>query len=322
MLKAIKDFPQQFAYNPVIKNKAKLKPSKSYILLGMGGSHLGADILNNWDDKLNFILVHSNYGLPALPDKELKQKLIIVSSYSGNTEEPIDGLKQAYQKKLNLLVIATGGKCITLAKRYNIPYIQIPDTGIQPRWALGFNVRAILKAVGANQALKETKLLSTKLKAKKYQAKGKKIAKQLKNKIPIIYASERNFILAYNWKIKFNENAKIPAFYNIFPELNHNEMNGFDVRPSTKHLSKDFYFIFLEDKKDHPRVIKRMKVLSKMYRKRKLPVINIKISGKDKWERIFANSILGDWASYYIAKSYKIDPEPVDMVEEFKKKLK
>lgn len=320
MLEAIKNFPQQFSYNPIIKNKKKYKFTKKYIVLGMGGSHLAADLIKSNNPSLN-IIIHSDYNLPQLSDKELKQYSIIVSSYSGNTAEVVTGLKMAHHKKLNIICIATGGKIINYAQKNNLPYIKLPDTGIQPRSALGFSCRAMLKAMGQLADLKQTANLAKELKAKKYQKPGKAMAKKLKNYIPIIYSSETNISLAYNWKIKFNENTKIPAFCNSFPELNHNEMNGFDITKQTKDLSKNFYFIFLEDKQDHPSISKRMKVLAKLYKQRKFKILQLKLQGKSSWLKIFSNLLLADWTSYYLAKNYQIDPAPVPMVEKFKKMI-
>jgi len=320
MKQAFIEFQKQFAYNPVIKNIKKYKPAKKYIVLGMGGSHLAADVINNVEPSLD-IIIHKDYKLPALSDRELKNYLIIASSYSGNTEEVISGLKLAHQKKLNIIVIATGGKLIKFAKANKLAYIQMPDFGIQPRSALGFSCRALLKAMRQAKLYKETSILAKTLKGKNYETRGKKLAKTLKNKIPIIYSSENNFSLAYNWKIKFNETGKIPAFYNVFPELNHNEMTGFDVATKTKNLSKNFYFIFIRDDKDHPQIQKRMNVVVKLYKKRKLPVLNIKLAGQNKWLQIFSNLLLADWASYYISQGYGLESEQVPMVEDFKRLL-
>jgi glucose/mannose-6-phosphate isomerase len=320
MLEDLKNFADQFVWAPKIINKKNYKPAKKIIVLGMGGSNHATELLQAQTD-LN-IIAHRNYGLPKLSDKELKEFLIIADSYSGNTEEVIDGLKVALNKKLNILVIATGGKLIKLAKTKNLAYIQIPGQGGQPRLGLGWQTRALLKAVNLTQNLKETEVLAKSLKSIKYQNQGKKLASKLKNKIPVIYASDYNRPLAYNWKIKFNENTKIPAFYNVFPELNHNEMNGFDVINATRKLSADFYFIFLEDKTDPPRVQKRMQITKKLYRSKKLPVITLPLKNQSVWHKIFSNLILADWTSYYLAKNYGIDPEPVPMVEKFKKLIK
>lgn len=320
MKKAFLDFSKQFAYQPIIKNKKKYRSAKKYIVLGMGGSHLAADVIKNVYPQLN-IIIHKDYNLPPLSDKELKNYLIIASSYSGNTEEVITGLKLADRKKLNIIIIAVGGQLIKLAKTKNIPYIELPNTGIQPRSALGFSCRALLKAMGQNKANKNLHQLTKTLSGQKYETAGKKLAKQLKNKVPIIYSSENNSALAYNWKIKFNETGKIPAFYNILPELNHNEMTGFDVVNQTKNLSKNFSFIFIKDHTDHLQIQKRMTVTKKLYQKRGLSIVDIELTGKNRWQEIFSNLLIADWASYYTSQGYGLESEKVPMVEEFKKMI-
>ena len=318
MLNAIKNFHKQFSYNPKIENNKYYKKSKKYIILGMGGSHLAADLLKIFSPELKLI-IHKNYNLPILSKKELKESLIIANSYSGNTEEVLSGVKIALKNKLNIFIISTGGKLIKLAKKNNIPYIQIPNTGIQPRSALGFNIRALAKAIKLNNLLKDTELLSKKLKPNIFKKRGENLSKKLKNYIPIIYSSTKNTAIAYNWKIKFNENTKIPSFYNVIPELNHNEMNGFDYINTNKKLSNNFYFIFLNDKNDYDKNIKRMKILSKLYKNRGFKIINIELNGKNIIEKTFSNLILADWVSYFLALKYKVNPEQVPMVEEFKK---
>ena len=279
MLQDLKSFPQQFAWQPKIINRKNFRAAKKFIVLGMGGSNHATELLATQTNLQ--MIAHRNYGLPRLSDKDLKEYLIIADSYSGNTEEPIDGLKLALSKKLNVLVITTGGRLLRIAKAKKLPYIQIPGQGGQPRLGMGWQTRALLKATGMNSVLKETETLTKLLKVSKYQNSGKKLARQLKNKVPIIYASNLNQSIAYNWKIKFNENTKIPAFCNVFPELNHNEMTGFGIIEATRKLSARYHFIFLEDKDDHPRIQKRMKITKKLYRARKLPVITIPLKGQN-----------------------------------------
>ena len=312
MCDAIKNFNKQFDWQPKIVGAKKLKKASSFIVLGMGGSHLAADLLLDYSPELN-IKVHSDYGLPA---QASKGDLIIASSYSGNTEEVIDGLEKALVQNLNCAVIATGGKLIKIAQENNLPYIQMPNDGIQPRSALGYSILALLKLMGQVEILVELKNL-TKLNPAKFERSGKKLAKKLKGKVPIIYSSTHNRAVAYNWKIKFNETGKIPAFYNILPELNHNEMTGLDVKDSSRDLSANFYFIFLLDKEDDKRILKRFKILQKLYKKRGLPVRVIKMSG-DGFTKIFSSLLLADWTALYIAKQYGLEAEQVPMVEEFK----
>jgi glucose/mannose-6-phosphate isomerase len=154
----------------------------------------------------------------------------------------------------------------------------------------------------------------------------------LKNYVPVIYASNHNSSLAEIWKIKLNETGKIPAFYNVLPELNHNEMTSFDVSDSTAELSNKFYFIILKDMGDNPKILKRMQVLEKLYEDRNLKVETIEIpahnafsiadaGGKNEnvWHKIFSSLLLADWTAYYTALEYGLEPEQVPMVEEFKK---
>lgn len=318
MSEAIKSFPKQFAWKPAIVNKEKLpkKPTR-FIVLGMGGSHLAADVIRGISPAAP-LTVHSDYGLPSAIGQG---SLIIASSYSGNTAEVIDGLKIALRKKLSCAVIAVGGELIAIAQKNKLPYVQLLDTGIQPRSALGYSLVATLALMGAQRESKQAAAL-TALKPMASQAAGKALAKKIKGRIPVIYASARNAAVAYNWKIKFNETGKIPAFCNVIPELNHNEMTGFDAQKDTKALADNFHFILLADAADHPQVQKRMKLIEKLYKKRGLAVTVQPLKSKNPYEKIFTSLLLADWTAVAMADLYGLESEAVPMVEEFKRLMK
>lgn len=318
---AIKNFPKQFEFQPAVENAGKLKKYEKFIVVGMGGSNLAPELLKIRRPNLD-ILSHRNYGLPNLPPKILKNTLIITSSYSGNTEETLDAFKLTAGKKYPVAAITVGGKLLELAKKYKKPYIQLPDTGIQPRSATGFSAKALLKLTGNQEDLREISGLASTLKSYELERAGKALAKKLKGLVPIIYSSERNQGIAYNWKIKFNETGKIPAFINVFPELNHNEMTGFDIADATKDLSKNYYFLFLKDAADNPRIGKRMNITERLYRERLLPVEALVLNGKTVWHKIFSSLMLADWTSFYTAKEYGVEATEVPMVEEFKRLIK
>lgn len=318
MEEAIKNFPKQFLWEPEIENATQWKQFKGFILVGMGGSHLQGDIFQTVVPGFN-LSVHQDYGLPPWPLSVLKETLVIASSYSGNTEETISAFQEAISRHIPVAAISVGGKLLDLAKQHAVPYIQIPDTGIQPRMALGFTFRALAKMVGKDNLLKDARGLVSLLKPEILEKRGKELAQKLQGKIPVLYASNRNYALAYNWKIKFNEGGKIPAFANVFPELNHTEMTGFDIQESTKNLSSRFHFILLKDSQDHPRIQKRMEVLTAMYKERGFQVETIELEGSSALERVFSSLLLADWTSFYAASFYGTDPELVPMVEEFKK---
>jgi glucose/mannose-6-phosphate isomerase len=144
------------------------------------------------------------------------------------------------------------------------------------------------------------------------EAEGKALAQKLVGKTPVVYASTKYKSVAMVWKIKLNENAKTPAFWNFFPELNHNEMVGF-TNPQGK-----FIILMLRDLDDHPKNLKRFDVTAGLLRKRGVEVEILDMGGKGVFAKMFMSIALGDFASYYLALEYGQDPTPVDMVEELK----
>lgn len=321
MQESIKGFAKQFEWEPKVENEAKLKKFSKFIVSGMGGSNLVAELLKIRNSELD-IISHRGYGLPMLNKKVLKQSLVIISSYSGNTEETIDSFKAALKNKLPVAVISAGGKLLDLARKNKKPYIELPRTGIQPRSAIGYSAVAVAKIMGDKNLLKELSVLSKSLKSYEFERVGITLARKLKGHTPVICSSFKNFPIAYNWKIKFNETGKIPAFINYFPELNHNEMTGYDIKDSTREISRNYCFVFLKDMSDNPRIMKRMNVTERLYRERNFPVEVAMINGTSPLHKIFASILLADWTSYYIAKEYNVDPEQVPMVEEFKRLIK
>lgn len=321
MYNSIKTFAEQFAYAPKIENKKNLKKYKRFVLIGMGGSGLPGKLFKAWKPEIPLI-IHQSYDLPPLCAVELKQSLIICCSHSGSTEEVLDGFDAARAKKLPLAVIATGGALLLRAQKYNVPHIIIPNTGTQPRMATALMLNALIALMGDHLALKELHTLANTLKPAAYEKAGKALARKLAQHVPVVYASAQNAGIALNWKIKFNETGKSPAFWHVLPELNHNEMTGFDHAPSTRALSQNFHFVFLTDAADHPRVRARMRVTTALYKKRGFPCTFVPLTKSSRIHTIFAATVLADWTAYYLAKIYGVDPQEVPMVEEFKKLIK
>lgn len=317
MREAILNFPKQFRFRPRIEG-GKVKKYKKYVVCGMGGSPLPTLIIKSVRPELP-IIIWRNYGLPELPDNEWKKTLVVAVSYSGGTEETIDALETAVSQNRPAAAIAIGNQLLEVARQHKVPYVRLPDTGISPRSGLGFSLLATLKLMKLADLLKEARSLSQLLKPAELEEQGKNLALKMKGRVPVIYASDRNLSVAYNWKIKFNETGKIPAFYNVFPELNHNEINGFDVREGSKAVTNWAYFIFLKDEQDHARIIKRMEVTERLYHQRGLPVEVLALEGQSRLERIFRSLLLADWTAYHSALIYGLSPEGQPMVDEFKR---
>ena len=314
---AIQNFYIQFQYNPIIENGDTLGNFSKYILVGMGGSHLAGDLLKIWKPDLD-IIIHSDYGLPELSDDDLHQRLIILNSYSGNTEEVLHAFQTAFQKKLPMLCISIGGKLLELAKNSSIPYIQIPNTNIQPRMAVGFSMKALIKIIGSEQGLRELTDVSQLLKSVEFESATKNFAEGIQNRIPLIYASRRNAPLAEYWKIALNEGAKIPAFWNVFPELNHNEIAGFDTKSKTDDLLKNFLVIILRDLNDDPKILKRMEIFQMILARRHIPVEVIDLKNELQFYKIFYSVLFVSSVAYFLAENYGVDPDSVPIIEEFK----
>lgn len=320
MTDALKKFPEQFWHKVKIQNENYLMHRGKLVVCGMGGSHLSADIFNTLQPHI-ISHVHMDYGLPILPEQEARESLFVMSSYSGNTEEVLEAYDQARDKKYAIAVMAVGGKLIERAKKDDVPYIEFPNVGIQPRAALGYGVMGFTKLTSQLQLESQLMALHEKLNVEAADKAGKALAEALRSSVPIIYSSMRNAAIAQNWKIKFNENTKIPAFWNAIPELNHNEMTGFDVIDTTRELSKRFHVIMLRDNEDHPRNLRRMEITAELYQQRGITVEVVEMSGTTRAEKVMNSLMLGDWTSVHLGEIYGVETEQVPMVEEFKKSI-
>jgi glucose/mannose-6-phosphate isomerase len=304
----------QFSYVPEVVNIDQLGVYKHYVVAGMGGSHLAAGILKMWKPGIE-VYVHKSYDLPPFDESFLEESLCIASSYSGNTEEVLSFAEEALERGLPLAVIATGGALLALAQKHHLPYIQLPNDGVQPRCALGYSLIALATLTNEPGCVSDMHRLGETFRAVTYRTHGETLAEELGSKIPVIYSSLDTMPVAYNWKIKCNETGKIPAFYNIFPELNHNEMQGYDAVQAPVH------FIVLRDANDHPRIQKRMEVLSDMLRERGYGVSVVVLEGPTVLEKVFASLATADWMALAIAERGGQEPAAVPMIEAFKKRL-
>ena len=314
---SILSLKEQLNYNFKVENKKNFNNIESFVLVGMGGSALSGGFIKSFNPKIP-LLIHKSYDLPYIKNK--KKTLIIFSSYSGNTEEVLDSLKKAKKEKLNFAIIAKGGKLIEIAKKERISYIQIPDKSLQPRMALGFSVNAFLAILNEKEGTKELKKMAKKINFSSLKREANLLSKKTKNLVPLIYASNKNIEIAYNIKIKFNENAKAPAFYSEIPESNHNEISGFNKR--TLKFANNFILIFLEDNTDHIRIKKRIEITKNIYKKEGFKTLTINLKGDNFLEKYFNTGVLIDYTTMFLAQGYGFDPISVPTIENLKKQLK
>ena len=301
----------------------------SIILCGMGGSGHPGDLLNALGVTTVPLYIHRNYDLPTgyLASMGLKTPLVVASSFSGNTEETLTAYQAAQQQKLPLLASASGGALQGWAKRDDVPFCLIDYAGMQPRhtlFAAFTGIATALKNSGAARdltaSLQQVADLLTTITpdlAKPAQA----LAKKINGRTPVYVSGEPLGFAAKNFKIQTNENAKYPAFWNTFPELNHNEMIGFSNLKGS-HNPNLFIAVFLRTEDDHPRVQARLDVTADLYRQWGADVAEFTAPGTSILEKIFTTVTFGLWTTCYLALEQNIDPVPVEGVEEFKTRLK
>ncbi len=323
----ILDTPEQFREGFKLAEHIRIEGSfDTLVFSGMGGSALPADLLRTYLDDLSrrfpesrpvTILQNRTYGLPA---RRPGTALHFVCSYSGNTEETLETLAELLAKGEPVVGVSSGGKLEAICREKGIQHIKlpIPNPTFQPRMGTGYFIGAFLQVcitLGIIPDIREEVAREASRYAEKrleIEEKGKKLASTLAKTTPIVYSGESYKSVALVWKIKLNENAKTPAFWNVFPELNHNEMVGWTL-PQGK-----FTALFLRDKDDHPRIVKRLAITAELLREKGVAVEVIDLEGESVFEKMFSSVMLGDFTSYYLALEYGQDPTPVDMVEKLK----
>jgi len=300
------------------------------VITGLGGSAIGGDLIRmlTTHSAQIPIVVNRDYTLPAFVDE---RTLVITSSYSGNTEETIAAYEHAKNKKAKIIAITTGGELKKRAMADEIPCITIPG-GLPPRAALGYSffpIFVLFKELGigfgkqdikkAIDILKETrKQLSMEVPEKDNPAK--KLARKIYGKIPVIYGSSNlTDIIAVRWKGQFNENSKHPAFYNAFPELNHNEIMGFE---GDKELLKFLEIIILRSPNESDQIKKRIDITTNILKDCVGGITHLWPKGETNLEHMLYHILYGDYVTAYLAILNQKDPIEIDFIDELKERMK
>jgi glucose/mannose-6-phosphate isomerase len=329
----IRDFPKQVEDAVRIGAKANVKLSlkgiQNIVLTGLGGSAIGGDLLRSYlaDELAVPFVVNRHYLLPAFVSSK---SLVIVSSYSGNTEETISSHRDAVKKKAKVLCISTNGETEKLAKKHKHPLIKIPG-GLSPRAALGYSFFPLLVVLGKlglfkskTKDIKETIQLLTS-KGEAFANPGAennaayRLALQLKGKLPIFYSPNEHLdAINVRWRGQMAENAKELAFGHVLPEMNHNELVGWKV---LKNLMKEMEVVFLRDKGTHKRVAVRENITKQVIAQYASNVTEVWSEGTSLLARMFSLIQFGDWVSLYLAILNNEDPAPVAVIDYLKGEL-
>jgi len=297
------------------------KNIKRVCIGGMGGSSIGGELLQALSYRYSTIpfSVVRDYNLPRFVDKKT---LLIVVSYSGNTEETLKLFEQA-KGRTNILCISNNGMLEDQAKKENIPLISIPK-GYPPRGAIAYLFFPILEILRKSRIIKIRKedLNETCkiLEENKDTAKAwaEEVSVKVKEKLPFIYSIYDFRAVARRWSTQINENAKSLAHWAVFSELDHNEIVGW---ANPKEILKRIFIFVLRDRDENERINRRIEITSELIAESSGEIMNVYADGNSHVAKNFSLIQKGDYLSVFLANAYKVDPLPVKRIQELKRRL-
>jgi glucose/mannose-6-phosphate isomerase len=319
----VQNFTEQLREAKKIAERAVISEAKNIqniVITGLGGSGIGGTILSELiagQCKVP-VIINKDYFLPAfVSDKSL----VIISSYSGNTEETVNAMQEALSKKASVACVTSGGKVLQMAKQHQLDCIEIPG-GMPPRSCIGYSLVQLIKIIVAKGFAPSSLLFDLdeciELLDKENQnikSEAESAAKKLHKKIPIIYSLGTCEGTAVRFRQQINENGKMLCWHNVFPEMNHNELVGWTEK------NEDLAVITFHTSFDYERNKKRYEVCRPLFEKYSSNVIDINAKGKSKLAQFLYLINIGDWISCYLADLKGIDPVEVKVIDHLKGEL-
>jgi glucose/mannose-6-phosphate isomerase len=302
---------------------------ENIIIAGMGGSAIGGEIVKDWirNKAPTPIEVNRDYTLPNYADS---RSLVVISSYSGDTEESLSAFLDAKRRGCMTCCISSGGLLLQYAEKFGVPFLNVPK-GMPPRAALPYMFIPLLRwfervgfVSGFSKELEEAKGVLEKVAknnspgtpVKKNPAKS--LAAGIFETVTVVYGFGLYRSVAQRFKQQFNENSKVPAKWEFLPELDHNEIVGWEENGS---LTKHFSAIFFRGKNETDEVRNRIEITKKLMAKAVSKQFEVWSQGKNDLAMMLSTILLGDFTSVYLAILRKVDPTPVQMITLLKKEL-
>lgn len=304
----------------------------SVVVLGMGGSGVSGDVVQAIvEPRLPVpFRVIKTYG--PLPEWIGRNTLVFAVSYSGSTEETLAAMQEAHDRGARLVAISSGGPLAEMAVEGGSAHVAIP-AGLQPRASLGYLTLPILAVmeklgllIGIGDDIDEAIEVLGDLAERCHRSQpthknpAKDLAHKLMHKVPIVYGGHGlAAVAAMRFKCDLNEYGKIPAFWNFFPELNHNEIVGWSGL--TDLTKENFTIVFIRDEDEHPRIALRFEITKKLIGKSAADVIEVTPEGKSPLARILSLILITQLAAIYTGLQYGVDPGPVEVIQKLKSQL-
>jgi len=326
MLGYIRKYPEMIL-DAIAATKRAALPSYEFgrlLVCGMGGSAVGGDLATD---------VMRAYGIPlqieisrryALPPHVDRNTLVIFSSYSGETEETLSQFAEARRKGLQMICMTSGGRLKKWAEDLGVPFVEMP-AGFKPRAALPYSLFTIIEylreagKLDISGDIGETVQVLTELRNDPQKDNEiMSLAGLMANSRISVYASDAYEAAARRMKNQINENSKLPASWDVFPEMNHNEIVGYE----DNDLNKESYVLLLRDADEHPVVRTRIEATKELIRGKVRGVAEIWAEGKSKLAKEMSLVFLGDVLSYYLAIHGKKNPDKTANIDTLKAVLR
>lgn len=321
----IQEFPKQLKTAMEIGQQAKFTQHDlalhNVVVLGMGGSGIGGEFVAEFIQATCSVPMLSCKGY-VLPAYVGPHSLVIVSSYSGNTEETLGTFEEARKRGAKIVCISSGGKLIELAKELGLDYVQVPNSGQPPRTCLGYSLVQqlyILKFFGfaPDSCLEDLERAIGLLEENQavIHTQAKQLTRHLEGRFPVIYATERMQAVALRFRQQLNENAKMLCVHHVVPEMNHNELVGWREQPGK------YAVVIFRSEDDHPRNQKRLEINKEIMGEVAEVVLEVDCLGDSLIEQALYGVHVGDWVSYELATARGVDSIEVNVIDLLKREL-
>ena len=324
MKSLIANFSGQLVEAIKIGKNAKLTPMQAHVnnvlVCGLGGSGIGGSIVAELvvSEAKAPVNTSKGYFIPAYVDEH---SLVIISSYSGDTEETVNALHLAMEKKAKIVCITSGGKIAKIATDNGLDLITVPG-GMPPRACLGYSLTQLFFILRHFNLISfdpvaelesSVKLIDNEEESIRKEAK--EVAEKFHGKIPVIYSTTSQEGLAIRLRQQLNENSKVLCWHHVFPELNHNELVGW----TEKH--DELSILILRDPDEYNRNVSRIEISKEVFRKYTSNITEIFAKGNTAIEKSIYLIHLGDWISYFLSEIRGVDAIEIEVIKHLKSEL-
>ncbi|MFN8923294.1 MAG: bifunctional phosphoglucose/phosphomannose isomerase [Sphingobacteriia bacterium] len=295
-------------------------PIHQIVVLGLGGSAFGAELVRDYGfERLKSpISILRGYELPAFVGPHT---LVIASSYSGNTEETLTTVQLAHARGAQVYCITSGGALADFARQQQLPCILIPG-GQPPRASCGYSfiqLLFILHAVGQLPDFKaDLEEAVTTVESFADHELARALAQQLKDQAVAIYSGNLAESMAIRWRQQINENSKQLCWHHVVPEMNHNELVGWE---HPQFMTGQAQVVLLRTRFDHERVQLRWGLNADILRQRGATVHTVEAKGTGLLAQLLYLLHYGDWLSWYLAEANGVEATPVKVIDYLKNEL-